>query len=171
MVLAYFGSLKVAILNSDFRTGVGIDAHQYGETGPCNLAGLQWPEARVLVGHSDGDAAVHAICDALLSACQLGDIGEFFGIDRPQWAGASGVSMLKKIRQHLSENNFKINNVSIQIMGNEPKISPRRSEAQEVLSAALGAPVSIAATTSDGLGFTGRGEGVLVIANALVIAI
>jgi 2-C-methyl-D-erythritol 2,4-cyclodiphosphate synthase len=102
---------------------------------------LQWPDAPRLVGHSDGDAAVHALCDAVLSACQLGDVGTFFGVDTPEMAGASGVAMIEKLR---------------------------RDEAQKVLSAALGAPVSVAATTSDQMGFTGRGEGIYVIANALV---
>jgi 2C-methyl-D-erythritol 2,4-cyclodiphosphate synthase len=132
---------------SKMRTGVGVDAHQFGDSGPCSLAGLQWPDAPRLVGHSDGDAAVHALCDAVLSACQLGDVGTLFGVDQPV-----------------------INNVALQIVGNQPKINPRRDEAQKVLSAALGAPVSVAATTSDQMGFTGRGEGIYVIANALVVA-
>ena len=156
-------------MNSQFRTGIGVDAHQYGDNGPCHLAGLDWPDARSLIGHSDGDAAVHAICDAVLSACQLGDIGELFGVADPEWAGASGVAMLKHLRQYIAENNFSINNVAVQIIANEPKISPRRLEAQVVLSTALGAPVSIAATTTDGMGFTGRGEGVFVMATALVV--
>jgi 2-C-methyl-D-erythritol 2,4-cyclodiphosphate synthase len=152
------------------RTGVGVDAHQFGESGPCFLAGLQWPDAPRLVGHSDGDAAVHALCDAVLSACQLGDIGTFFGVDTPEMAGAAGIAMIEKLRDFVTAKGFIINNVSLQIVGNEPKITPRRDEAQHVLSAALGAPVSVAATTSDQMGFTGRGEGIYVIANALVIA-
>jgi 2-C-methyl-D-erythritol 2,4-cyclodiphosphate synthase len=152
------------------RTGVGVDAHQFGDSGPCSLAGLQWPDAPRLVGHSDGDAAVHALCDAVLSACQLGDIGTFFGVDAPEMAGASGITMIEKLRDFVTAKGFVINNVSVQIVGNQPKITPRRDEAQRVLSAALGAPVSVAATTSDQMGFTGRGEGIYVIANALVIA-
>jgi 2-C-methyl-D-erythritol 2,4-cyclodiphosphate synthase len=155
---------------SKMRTGVGVDAHQFGDSGPCSLAGLQWPDAPRLVGHSDGDAAVHALCDAVLSACQLGDIGTFFGVDTPEMAGASGIAMIEKLRDFVTAKGFVINNVALQIVGNQPKITPRRDEAQAVLSAALGAPVSVAATTSDQMGFTGRGEGIYVIANALVIA-
>jgi 2-C-methyl-D-erythritol 2,4-cyclodiphosphate synthase len=157
-------------LISKLRTGVGVDAHQFGETGPCALAGLQWSDAPRLVGHSDGDAAVHALCDAVLSACQLGDIGTFFGVDTPEMAGASGIAMIEKLRDFVTAKGFVINNVSLQIVGNQPKIISRRDEAQKVLSAALGAPVSVSATTSDQMGFTGRGEGIYVIANALVIA-
>ena len=152
------------------RTGVGVDAHQFGDSGPCSLAGLQWPDAPRLVGHSDGDAAVHALCDAVLSACQLGDVGTLFGVDQPEMAGASGIAMIEKLRDYVTAKGFVINNVSLQIVGNQPMITPRRDEAQRVLSAALGAPVSVAATTSDQMGFTGRGEGIYVIANALVIA-
>ena len=153
---------------SKLRTGVGVDAHKFGEGGPCSLAGLQWPETPRLLGHSDGDAAVHALCDAVLSACQLGDVGSFFGVDSPEMAGASGVAMIEKLRDFVTGKGFVINNVSLQIVGNQPKITSRRDEAQKVLSDALGAPVSVAATTSDQMGFTGRGEGIYVIANALV---
>ena len=153
---------------SKLRTGVGIDAHQFGDSGPCSLAGLKWDDAPRLLGHSDGDAAVHALCDAVLAACQLGDIGTFFGVNKPEMTGASGVAMIEKLRDFVTSKGFVINNVSLQIVGNKPKITPRRDEAQKVLSAALGAPVSVAATTSDQMGFTGRGEGIYVIANALV---
>jgi 2-C-methyl-D-erythritol 2,4-cyclodiphosphate synthase len=111
---------------------------------------------------------VHALCDAVLSACQLGDVGSFFGIDKPEMAGATGVAMISKLRDFVTSKGFVINNVSLQIVGNQPKINTRRDEAQKILSDALGAPVSVAATTSDQLGFTGRGEGIYVIANALV---
>jgi 2-C-methyl-D-erythritol 2,4-cyclodiphosphate synthase len=155
-------------LISKLRTGVGVDAHQFGDSGPCALAGLLWDEAPRLVGHSDGDAAAHALCDAVLSACQLGDVGSFFGVDKPDMAGASGVAMIVRVRDFVTGKGFVINNVSLQIVGNQPKINTRRDEAQKVLSDALGAPVSVAATTSDQMGFTGRGEGIYVIANALV---
>jgi len=155
---------------SKLRTGIGVDAHQFGDSRPCSLAGLQWPDAPRLLGHSDGDAAVHALCDAVLSACNLGDIGTFFGVDTPEMAGATGVAMIEKLRTFVTAKGFVINNVSLQIVGNQPKITPRRAEAQKVLSDALGAPVSVAATTSDQMGFTGRGEGIYVIATALVLA-
>ena len=155
---------------SKLRTGVGVDAHQFGDSGPCALAGLSWSDAPRLVGHSDGDAAAHALCDAVLSACQLGDVGTFFGVDLPEMAGASGVAMIEKVREFVTSKGFLINNVALTIVGNQPKITPRREEAQKVLSDALGAPVSVAATTSDQMGFTGRGEGIYVIANALVVA-
>ena len=155
----------------NFRTGVGVDAHKFSadaSAGPCALAGLQWPETNRLEGHSDGDAAVHALCDAVLAAAGLGDVGQVFGIDKPEWKGASGLKMIEHLRSLISEKSITINNVSIQIVGNAPKISKRRDEAQQVLSNALGAPVTIGATTTDTMGFTGRGEGVFVIANALV---
>lgn len=150
------------------RTGVGVDAHKFAADGICKLAGLEWPDTNRLEGHSDGDAAVHALCDAVLSAAGLGDVGQVFGIDKPEWKGASGLSMISHLRALIDSKSIKINNVSIQIVGNAPKISKRRDEAQQVLSDALGAPVTIGATTTDAMGFTGRGEGVFVIANALV---
>ena len=152
----------------DLRTGVGVDAHRFASDGICKLAGLEWAETKRLDGHSDGDAAVHALCDAVLAAAGLGDVGEVFGIDKPEWKGASGIQMIAHLRQLIDARSIKINNVSIQIVGNSPKISKRRDEAQQVLSSALGAPVTIGATTTDTMGFTGRGEGVFVIANALV---
>jgi 2-C-methyl-D-erythritol 2,4-cyclodiphosphate synthase len=150
------------------RTGVGVDAHKFASDGICQLAGLEWPEAKRLDGHSDGDAAVHAICDAVLAASGLGDVGQVFGIDKDEWKGASGIKMIAHLRTLIDGKSIKVNNVSIQIVGNSPKISKRRDEAQQVLSDALGAPVTIGATTTDTMGFTGRGEGVFVIANALV---
>ena len=155
---------------SKLRTGVGVDAHKFGDSGPCALVGLQWPETPRLLGHSDGDAAAHALCDAVLSACQLGDVGTFFGVDKPEMAGASGITMISALREFVTAKGFVINNVSLQIVGNQPKITSRRDEAQKVLRDALGAPVSVAATKSDEMGFTGRGEGIYVIAHALVLA-
>ena len=129
---------------------------------------MEWPEAKRLDGHSDGDAAVHALCDAILAAAGLGDVGSVFGVDKSEWKGASGVAMIAHLRSLTEAKSITINNVSLQIVGNAPKISKRREEAQQVLSEALGAPVTIGATTTDTMGFTGRGEGVFVIANALV---
>ena len=162
--------MRVTEKVANLRTGVGVDAHKFSTESnePCNLAGLQWPEAKRLEGHSDGDAAAHALCDAVLSACGLGDVGSLFGLDKPEWQGASGVAMIKHLRQLIDSKSITINNVSLQIIGNAPKISKRRDEAEQVLSEALGAPVTIGATTTDTMGFTGRGEGVFVIANALV---
>jgi len=132
------------------------------------LAGLSWPDVNRLEGHSDGDAAVHALCDAVLSAAGLGDVGQVFGIDKPEWKGATGAEMIKHLRQLIESKSITISNVSLQIVGNKPKISTRRAEAEALLSECLGAPVTIGATTTDTMGFTGRGEGVFVIANALV---
>ena len=111
-----------------------MDAHQFGDSGPCALAGLIWPESPRLVAHSDGDAAVHALCDAVLSACQLGVVGTLFGVGKSEMAGASGIEMIEKLRAHIINHGFKVINVSIQIVGNQPKIATRREEAQNVLS-------------------------------------
>lgn len=152
----------------DSRAGVGIDVHAYAADRELWLGGLYWPNEVGLAGHSDGDALCHAMCDALLSAAGLGDIGGRFGTDDPRFAGAHGDVFLTETVALVRGAGFAVNNVSAQVVATHPRLGTRRAELEAHLSALVGAPVSIAGTTSDGLGFTGRGEGVAVVANALV---
>ena len=157
---------------SNLRIGTGVDVHPLVSGHPMFLACLNWPaETSGCEGHSDGDVAAHAACDAILSAAGMGDLGSVFGTSDPKWSGASGADLLKEVASQIASAGWKIVNVSVQVIANSPKIGSRREEAQSAMSKALGGvPVSLAGTTTDGLGLTGRGEGVAAIASALLEA-
>lgn len=150
------------------RTGVGIDVHRYDDTVPMWLGGVYFPDKPGLAGHSDGDAVIHAMCDALLSAAGLGDIGSRFGSAAPEFAGAASEVFLRETLALVQGAGFRVGNVSVQVIAAHPRLAPRRMELEAHLGALLGAPVSVAATTSDGLGFTGEGDGLVAVATALV---
>ena len=156
---------------AQFRTGVGVDAHAFSEDKNRQLwlAGLLWPDEIGVDGHSDGDVAAHAICDALFAATSTGDLGSNFGTSRPEYAGASGSTLLAETLKIISSQGYSISNVTVQVIGNRPRIGARRAEAIEAISRALGGvAVSISATTTDGMGLTGEGKGIAAIATALV---
>jgi 2-C-methyl-D-erythritol 4-phosphate cytidylyltransferase/2-C-methyl-D-erythritol 2,4-cyclodiphosphate synthase len=161
------------------RVGTGIDVHAFeaesddsesGEPGLW-LAGLFWPGERALSGHSDGDVVSHAVCDAMLAACGLGDVGSVFGTDDSRFADAHGEVFLRETLARVAAAGYRVSNVSVQVIGNRPKVGPRRAEAEDLLGRILGAPVSVSATTTDALGFTGRGEGIAALASAIVVPV
>jgi 2-C-methyl-D-erythritol 4-phosphate cytidylyltransferase/2-C-methyl-D-erythritol 2,4-cyclodiphosphate synthase len=155
-------------VSTGFRTGIGVDVHAYDDSAPLWLGGIYWPDEPGLAGHSDGDAVIHAICDALLSAAGLGDMGSRFGTADPRFAGAASEVFLRETLALVTGAGFTVGNVAVQVVGARPRLSPRRSEVETRLTALVGSPVSVSATTSDGLGFTGRGEGLTAIATALL---
>jgi 2-C-methyl-D-erythritol 2,4-cyclodiphosphate synthase len=155
-------------LTGELRTGIGYDAHRFDAARALWVAGLEWPGEPGLAGHSDGDVAAHACCDALLSAAGMGDLGAQYGTSDPRWRGASGVALLAETANRVTGDGWTVVNVAVQVVGETPRVGTRRAEAEAALSQAAGAPVSVSGTTTDGLGFTGGREGLAAVATALL---
>jgi 2-C-methyl-D-erythritol 4-phosphate cytidylyltransferase/2-C-methyl-D-erythritol 2,4-cyclodiphosphate synthase len=152
-------------------TGIGTDTHAFSTDSSRQLwlGGLLWEGEIGLEGHSDADVAIHAACDALFAAARIGDLGSNFGTSSPEYAGASGERLAKECMQRVHAAGFKALNISLQIIGNSPKIGPRRNEIASKLESLFGCPVSVTATTTDGLGFTGEGKGLSAISIATLM--
>jgi 2-C-methyl-D-erythritol 2,4-cyclodiphosphate synthase len=157
------------IMRVDLRIGIGTDVHRLVPGRSMRIAGLDWPgEESGPEGHSDGDVVLHAVCDALLSAASLGDLGSNFGTAEPEWAGAAGNALLAETLARVRADGWEVANVAVQLIGNRPQLGSRSTEAEQALAATHGILVSISAPTTDGLGLTGRGEGLAAVATALL---
>lgn len=160
-----------AVTEMRFRVGIGFDAHRFATDRPLMLCGVRIPYELGLVGHSDADVALHALCDALLGALALGDIGQHFPDTDQRYKGAPSSLFVQGVMAQVSERGWKIGNVDITIIAQMPKLSPHREAMRERVAELLGIDkefVSIKATTTDQMGFAGRGEGIAAVAVAML---